>query len=163
MTPAEQAAFRKWIALKIGETRFKVQSLVVRHTENMVRLSKEAAPTNKAIGAGGNMRSKIVSAYSTNRLGSRVWVDTNYAAHVEFGTRPHFIFPRIKRALAWRNYTMTGKRGQALKRAKFTGWSYARYVKHPGTKPQPFFYKQFERVSRNFINDLRKLGFREVA
>lgn len=162
LTPAEEARFRKWIRFKIGETRFNVQNLVVKHTEDMVRMAKEAAPTNKSIGAGGRMRASIVSAYSTNRLGSRVWVDANYAAHVEFGTRPHLIFPKIKPVLAWRTYTTTGKKGQQLKRARFTGWAYARFVRHPGTKPQPFFFKAFEKTNKNFINDLRRLGFREA-
>lgn len=47
----------------------------------------------------------------------------DYALHLEFGTAPHIIRPRDAKALHWK---MGGKH------------FFAKMVRHPGTRPQPF-------------------------
>lgn len=36
------------------------------------------------------------------RMFARVWPTANYAIYVEEGTRPHVIFPKIRKALFWK-------------------------------------------------------------
>ena len=47
----------------------------------------------------------------------------NYGENVEFGTPPHIIKPKFKKVLKWK------KGGKEF---------FAKEVKHPGTRPQPF-------------------------
>ncbi|GAA4082704.1 HK97 gp10 family phage protein [Actinomadura miaoliensis] len=53
--------------------------------------------------------------------GNRVYVGTDYWHIVEFGSRPHTIYPRAKKALYWRGAAHPVHR-----------------VRHPGTPAQPF-------------------------
>lgn len=59
-----------------------------------------------------------------------------YAGYVERGTRPHIIRPRSKSVLSWTE----GKRlsGRNRTGAGAGNRIFAKYVHHPGTKPQPF-------------------------
>jgi len=54
----------------------------------------------------------------------------DYAAPVEFGSRPHEILPRNKMVLRF-----PGAGG---------GWQFASSVQHPGTTAQPFFFSTIE-------------------
>lgn len=54
--------------------------------------------------------------------------NTDYAAYVEFGTKPHEIRPKNKKALSW-----IGPNGRR----------YAKVVHHPGTRPNPFVRNAF--------------------
>jgi len=69
----------------------------------------------------------------------------NYAAFVEFGTAPHMIFPKVKKALHW-----GGDDGPVVK-----------YVHHPGTKPNPFMERIAEeatpRIQGYFEQALEKI------
>lgn len=61
---------------------------------------------------------------SINARGNKVWAGGDiapYVMHVEFGTKPHVITPRNKKALYW------------------TGAAHpVKLVRHPGTEAQPF-------------------------
>jgi len=80
----------------------------------------------------------------------------DYGEHVEFGTAPHVIRPKNKKALAFAK--SGGKRvmrkGKVKTKFKFggktviTGAVFAKKVMHPGTAPNPFI--------RDTLN--RKLG-----
>ena len=71
----------------------------------------------------GRLRSSIVSrAESRGRsVGYVIGTNVNYAAAVEYGTAPHVIKPRHKKALFW-----PGARHPVAQ------------VNHPGTRAQPF-------------------------
>lgn len=58
-----------------------------------------------------------------------------YAAHVEFGTRPHIIRPkRPGGVLAWGGQRrLSGSLRRGSKPTRF-----ARFVNHPGTRPKPY-------------------------
>lgn len=56
-----------------------------------------------------------------------------YAIYLEFGTPPHIIRPRTKKALSW-----TEGKGGGGKRF------FAKIVHHPGTDPQPFIRPAFD-------------------
>jgi len=57
-----------------------------------------------------------------------------YASHVEYGTGPHVILPRNRKALAWGGPRRLS--GSLRKGAKAT--SFARRVNHPGTRARPY-------------------------
>jgi hypothetical protein len=60
--------------------------------------------------------------------------DVGYARHVEFGTRPHVILPRSKKALAWGG----ARRLSGSLRRGASATSFARRVNHPGTRARPY-------------------------
>lgn len=72
---------------------------------------------------------------STIRVeGNRIFVGDNiiapYWADVEYGTKPHMIYPVNAKALRWEGPS---------------GPVFAKKVKHPGTKAQPFIRPNFYR------------------
>ena len=76
----------------------------------------------------GNLKSNT-DWRKLRRLARRIFNNTDYALAVEFGTPPHTIRPKTKKALA---FTLTLSNGQ-VKRV------IVKSVQHPGTPPQPFF------------------------
>ena len=63
---------------------------------------------------------------------AKIVSNANYSSAVEFGTKPHIIRPRKKKALAW-GKLKSGKAGKKGHR-QFV----AKLVHHPGTKAIPF-------------------------
>lgn len=100
----------------------------------MVEEQKRLAPVKT-----GNLRRSInvgrISARSAESIAR-----ANYAAYVEYGTRPHEIRPRNARVLSWK------KGGQRI---------FARRVQHPGTRAQPFMIPGAQKaVNSERIRDL---------
>ena len=58
-----------------------------------------------------------------------------YAAYVNFGTRPHKIFPKTKKALRW---PVAG------------GFAFAKFVNHPGYRGDPYIIKAQDDALRQF-------------
>ncbi|WP_281950270.1 hypothetical protein [Nitrosophilus kaiyonis] len=74
----------------------------------------------------------------------------NYAIFVHFGTQPHFIHPRFKKALRWSkdgNVYPSNYRAKNKVQEK-TIFSFAKAVKHPGYKGDPFLYKALDDASK---------------
>lgn len=85
---------------------------------------KQHAPVGKGPNAG-RLRDQI--RYERTLTGSSLTIrytsNTPYTGYVLHGTQPHMIRPRNARVLHWVNAT---------------GGHFARFVNHPGTKPNPF-------------------------
>lgn len=79
-------------------------------------------------------------------------LNVGYAAAVEFGSRPHVILPKRRKALAWGGARTLGGRS----RAGSGPTHFARRVNHPGTKPKPFLIPAFEYA-------LRKVGIGKIV
>jgi hypothetical protein len=87
-----------------------------------------------------------------------------YAGVVEFGSVPHDIYPRNKKALAWRssgagpvsafNAKVTLKSGKpgALHPSNF---AFAKHVHHPGTKGKFIFREAFDKSVEALFNCLK--------
>jgi hypothetical protein len=78
------------------------------------------------------------------KLTAEVFTDESlvpYAKYVYLGTRPHDIVPRNKKALAW-----FGTSGSL---------NFAKLVKHPGTKANPYIRKSVERHQAKFTKALQ--------
>ena len=69
-----------------------------------------------------------------NQYGVHTRSSVGYASHVEYGTGPHVILPRNRKALAWGGPRRLS--GSLRKGAKAT--SFARRVNHPGTRARPY-------------------------
>lgn len=65
--------------------------------------------------------------------------NAKYASYIEYGTNPHLIFPKKKRFL---KFNIKGKT------------IFARFVKHPGTKPYKFMYNAWNASNRIVKEDL---------
>jgi len=80
----------------------------------------------------------------TTKIGNmEVTVHTSnikYAPMVEFGTKPHIIKPKNKKALYWKG-------------AKHP----VKIVKHKGSRAKPYLIPAFENTKDNFIKDLEEV------
>lgn len=71
---------------------------------------------------------------SVSATHAEVIANAPYAADVEYGTKPHDIVPKTKKALAWGGARrLTGSLRAGAKPDHF-----AKRVHHPGTKPKPY-------------------------
>jgi hypothetical protein len=82
-----------------------------------------------------------------------------YARHVEFGTRPHVIVPRNRRALAWGG----ARRLSGNLRAGAAATVFATRVDHPGTRPNPYLRPAAERAVRETGVDQIVKAWNEAA
>ena len=82
-----------------------------------------------------------------SRDSATVEARTPYAAAVEFGTRPHIIRPRKAKVLAWGG---TRRLSGALRKGS-APTHFARSVRHPGTRAQPYLVPG----ARKAISDIK--------
>jgi len=118
---------------------------------------KKAAPSKTA-----NLRRSIkVFPYGD---GLRITM-THYGKYVEFGTPPHVIKPKNKKALAFAPFGATRVQhdsGNVSAKFKFGGKTtkvnavFAKVVHHPGTRPNPF-------VRNTIMTKLPKIIREEIA
>jgi hypothetical protein len=107
--------------------------------------AKVLSPVDK-----GRMRASIKIVYSgglggVGNLRSKIGPTVDYAVMVEDGTRPHIIRPRNKRALRFR----PGGSGRYV---------FAKFVRHPGTRPQPFMDRALVETAGRFGWRVRQRG-----
>jgi len=103
----------------------EAKHLVPRKTGNLGRTIRISALTADRV---------EVSAGGTRGVG--------YAAAVELGTKPHIILPKRAKALAWGGArTLAGRVRSGGRPTHF-----ARKVRHPGTRAQPFLVPGLEKA-----------------
>lgn len=115
----------------------RAQERVPRRTGNLFRTIRVAEVDENA------QRVRVVAG------GTR---EVGYASDVEFGTRPHVIVPRKRKALAWggeRRLSGSLRRGASAT-------SFARRVNHPGTRPRPYLRPGAEQA-------LREVGLSDIV
>ena len=105
-----------------------VKSLVERAADYGEEEMKRRAPVRK-----GRLRGSIRKRVDLVNLEAEVGPGVPYAVFVEFGTRPHIIRP---------------VRAQALRFEVGGEIVFAKLVRHPGTRPQPFMRETAEAVER---------------
>ena len=88
-----------------------------------------------------------------DRDGATIEARTPYAATVELGSRPHIIRPRKAKALAWGG---TRRLSGALSRGS-SATNFARVVRHPGTKAQPFLIPGAKKAIADLAGAIVKL------
>lgn len=98
--------------------------------EQKLLVARQTGTTGRSIRVG-----RVTDSYAETVAGGA-------AAYLEFGTRPHLIVPRRARALRWaaspQGRRLSGRPRSAAQRGGLGGVRFARRVRHPGTRPQPF-------------------------
>jgi HK97 gp10 family phage protein len=119
----------------------------------LVKVAQDAAPRDSRF-----LRQSItgqVENWGTDHPAVRAGTHAHYAPDVEFGTRPHAIFPFRKKALFWVNYDNPKSRPH-LKGAGAV-FTFARMVRHPGTKAQPFMRPAYQAVKPRLIQAMTRI------
>ena len=93
----------------------------------------------------GNLSRSIVTE-QTSETSGRLIARADYAADVEFGTKPHDIAPRAKLALRFALGAGARLTGSARSGADVI---FARLVHHPGTKPHPYLIRGAQAAIRS--------------
>ncbi len=87
--------------------------------------------------------------FTRGRLQAKWFPTASYAGGVELGTRPHMIYPVKGSALKWQSGGsagyVTAASGRRYYRKQEGSTRFAKQVRHPGTKPQPFMQRIVER------------------
>lgn len=123
-TQINTRAYERGLRRYFGGMSDDVKRAVERTRIDVQNEARRRAPVDT-----GRLRSSIVSRAegSGRSLGYVIGTNVNYAAAVEYGTSPHVITPKNKRALYWP--------GAAHPVAK---------VNHPGTAAKPFLRPAIE-------------------
>lgn len=131
-----ERGLRRWVGRLSTESKEATRRTGVRVQNEARRL----APVDT-----GRLRSSIVHRAEDRGRFYTVTVGTNvnYADDVEYGTAPHRIYPRNKKALYWP--------GAAHPVA---------YVDHPGTRPQPFLAPAIAMAEEWLREELARAGRR---
>lgn len=136
---------RKLGALAPAELK-TVRREVRRALVNVEAGAKTRAPVDQ-----GRLQNSIAHEVARDGLSGRAGTNVEYAPDVEFGTAPHVILPKNKKALAF------GPKG-----AK----TVVKRVNHPGTRAQPYLFPAFEEERPKFLRRLADAlddAHREVA
>jgi hypothetical protein len=88
----------------------------------------------------GNLQ-RSITWYMSTENSARIIAQADYAKYVEFGTRPHVILP---------------KRRKALKIPTPEGYIFRKRVSHPGSKPYPFFFANLQERARRVAVEFMK-------
>ena len=127
----DEALHKRLEALRNGSATNRILGefglLAVKFAKDMVpRKTGNLGRTIRVEGVDAARQSVTVKAGGSRNVG--------YAAHVEFGTRPHLIVPVRARVLAWGG----ARRLSGNLRSGASPTNFARRVNHPGTAPRPY-------------------------
>jgi HK97 gp10 family phage protein len=125
-----------------------IRKEIARASYSIQKQAKEEAPFKK-----GFLRNSIDVIIKAGGVTGQVIVKRNYGIFVHEGTRPHDIYPRNGKVLAWRSIISQSIK---TKRNKYSNWVYASKVHHPGTKANPFLARAADKerpiYQQNLIN-----------
>jgi len=130
---------KKPLFLESPEVLRRAVSLAVkRGAERYVREIHETIDRGEAFTPRTGNLQRSIGWRPQDETSAVVFANAEYAPYVEFGTKPHVIEPRNRRALRF----PVGER-----------YVFARRVRHPGSRPYPFFYKDFEERKRSVLKE----------
>lgn len=119
----------------------------------------EAAIKRRTPVVTGRLRSSWTTRASASGLTVTVGTNVVYAPMVEYGTKAHDIYPKVKQALAW---PIAGKSAAGLGRGpqgtlKGQGALIVRkYVHHPGTKGRHMAERAIQEESSTVVGMIRE-------
>lgn len=117
-----------------GMIRDEMAGAVARSTIIAEGQAVQEAPIDS-----GMLRGRMTRTITPTR--GEVFTTVKYAKAVHEGTRARIIRPRNKKVLAWK------KGGQ---------WRFAKQVRHPGTKANPFFTRALQKVAGKIEGEFEK-------
>ncbi len=129
-----------------------------------VDLAKREVPVSRSPGAtglvaGGALRNSInyrVAEFGTPGVRLEVGAGgpgARYASYVEEGTKDSIRMAINKQVMFWQEDGAGRTINQPFTGVKGSGWSnhYRKIVWHPGTRPQPFFFKHADKIAQRLI------------
>lgn len=108
-----------------------LQVIAQRVFDNVIAGAEKHSKTGNMVRSFGTGAKRIPNGY-------RIEADLQFAPEtlfVNFGTRPHKIYPKDKKALRW----VSGN-----------GFMFAKFINHPGYKGDPFMQSAVDTVMRDF-------------
>lgn len=125
---------------KMPDSQKAVRYAVKRAGERYLTMIHEYIDQKRAFTPrSGHLQRSIQIRYTENS--AIISANAEYAPFVEYGTRPHTIFPRNRKA---------------LKIPTRDGYIFRRKVQHPGSKPYPYFFADFENRKRAVYEEFRQ-------
>ncbi|NCD07562.1 MAG: HK97 gp10 family phage protein [Spirochaetia bacterium] len=127
----------------------KSKEVLYKATNKIKNIAKEKAPVDN-----GMLRKSIRMFPLESGADEYFIVDgVDYGIHVEYGTLPHIILPKNAKVLRFE----TDKKGRRGRRQglKYANIVFAKWVKHPGTKEQPFFRPALHEVEKYWLDRIR--------
>jgi HK97 gp10 family phage protein len=147
--PAEWARALREISNFEAVASKDIQRAITRSTYRVGGAARRNAPSSH-----GKLRQSIVE--SIKGMTGIISVNAQHAGAVEFGTRPHLIKPRRKKALAF-------KPGAGFRFWDESGRVVVKMVRHPGTAAQPYLRPAMQeeaprltKLIKNIIEDATK-------
>jgi len=139
--------FAEWADDFAAELEINVPQAFRNGLDAVVARAKELAPVGQKRtpdGPTGLLKNSIqrvgpTGSVASGTLEGAVEAGAPYAAAVEYGTKPHEIRPRFRRALRW---PVQG------------GFGFAKKVQHPGTRAQPFLGPALEQKADEVVAEL---------
>lgn len=120
--------------------RFEFEKLrAVKDAVNESALNVQSGAKRRCTVNTGRLRASITLEPFNGGLAVKVGTKVEYAKAVEFGTGPHIIRPKNKRALFW-----PGARHPV------------KLVRHPGSRAKPFLFPAWEEERPKFIRAVRE-------
>lgn len=120
-----------------------IQGAVARSTFRVGAGARKRVPVSN-----GKLRQSITE--KVGKMQGVIAVNADYAGAVEFGSKAHIIRPRRKKALAF-------KPGAGFKFWDESGRVVVKFVKHPGTKAQPYLRPAMKEEAPNFALTIKKI------
>ncbi len=122
-----------------------ISKAVKRAAEDYVENVHEFIDAGKTFTPRTGFLQQSIGWRPLSKFRAKVFVNAKYASFVEYGTQPHVIKPKKRKALRWE------EEGQQF---------FAKKVFHPGNKPYPFFFADFEARAKSaqqeFIEEIRE-------
>ena len=134
---SELDKFSVYLKAKSEEDEKKIQK-VLKNSAMTIQKNAISNLTNNGSVNTGHLRRSI----STKMGDMEATIHTSnlkYAPMVEFGTRPHIIRAKNKKALYWKGATHPVKQ-----------------VNHPGSKAKPYLIPAFEKEKDQFLEKLKE-------
>lgn len=123
----------------------ELKGLMVKNTTYIQNEAKRVSP-ERFKNQTGNLRRSINRRVFSGLKGI-VSTDEKYGEYVEFGTRPHTIYPKNKKMLAFK---VGGK------------MVFARKVNHKGSRPYPFMQPAFE-SGKKYVQDTYEIYISDIV
>lgn len=134
--------------------------------EAYVLLARRDAPkATRMLSRSINHRTE---GFGTPRITLKVGFDersSRWARFVEFGSGPSVRIPRLKR---WMHWFSNGEGGKTIQEAHglqgqggYTS-NFRKRVRHPGTRPQPFFLKHLPDIQKRLLQGLKQVLDEEI-
>lgn len=129
-------ALRAWLDTHVAEVR----SVTMRAAVRTQTIAKQRCPVDE-----GRLRASIAFRFSEDGTEAEVYTDVNYAAYVEYGTRPHM--PPVSAVAGW-----------ALRHGA-DPWAVAYGIAKHGTREHPFMRPAWDDVRGSYYRELAEAMF----